>query len=115
MVFKETYNYTLSPTSVAWVYTDLNISVDSKVHHLPTEVTFDNNTASNVYVKLMDINEGNATSRTGFFLGVNQSKTVEIEADKDELPFYRAGARLVTGSGTPTIRVSGMKYKTVRV
>ncbi len=105
---KESHIYSISITSTSWVYQDLGINANSKTQELPSEITVDNNSSYDIHAKLMDSTEGDATSRTGFFVAKNQSKTMYIE--DDELPFCRMALRLDTGSASITINASGDKY-----
>jgi len=107
-VEKQMHYYTLAPASTSFVFTDLAINDDGQSYEAPESVTIDNDTGQDLYIKLMDKNEGEASSRLGVKVANNQTKTFEVE--KDELPFYKIGARRVSGSGALSLIVSAQKF-----
>lgn len=101
-------------SSSTYTFRNLSVAVNAGIEELPTQVIVYNPGTVSIWVKLLDKTEGNdVAARTGTSIPPSQSFLFELE--EDELPFYRIGAILSSGSTSVNLEISTLKFVSSRV
>lgn len=98
-------SYIINVTSSSnWVY---QATEDSDER--PRLVTFNNTGTVGIYVKWMNVDEGNGNANDRFYLAAGTSKTVEMEGS--ELALTRIAGKLYSGSTAAILIISTSNFQ----
>ncbi|MFW9874251.1 MAG: hypothetical protein ACFFG0_14190 [Candidatus Thorarchaeota archaeon] len=101
-------------SSGTYTFTNLNVAVNSGIEELPEQVIVYNPGSVSIWVKLLDKSEGtDVTARTG--TSVPPGGSFVFETEEDELPFYRIGIILASGSTSVNVEISSLNFVSSRI
>ncbi len=91
-------------SSSVWVYQAIEDSDER-----PRLVTFNNTGSVAIYVKWMNVNEGNGNASDKFYLAPGTSKAIAMESS--ELPLTRVAGLLFAGSTAASLVISTANFE----